>query len=422
MFVTSWMLYLHRYAFAFIKPMLVEEWNLDKTQLGLLDSTFSFCYTAFQFPLGIAADVVGVHWILPGLILTWSLGLALHAWAPSVGAMWYARATLGMGQSAVFACLNSAARTWFPQSIRTTLQGAVGVLAGRLGGLSSSLLFGLLLLGVWQLPWRTSVWILVAAGVVNGIVFALIYRNSPQRHPWVNQGEAQLLAGDAVASESQRQATRMSAREMLKRMSPRSIGNIVCLNVQTILSTFADNIYSNWIPLFLWEVHELKFKEMGIYSALPLLGGAIAGVVGGILNDACIAYTGNRRWSRRAVAMCGKGAAALLLFTALIWYENPYLFCGFLFFVKFFGDWSLTTTWGVVSDIGGRATASVFAFNNSVAGIGAIAAPTLYGLIAHHYGWRVVFVTAATTYVLCALSWLWIDCTVPVLTERQSKT
>ena len=38
--------------------------------------------------------------------------------------------------------------------------------------------------------------------------------------------------------------------------------------------------------------------------------------------------------------------------------------------VKFFGDWSLATSWGVVTDIGGRATASVFAFNNAVAGIG----------------------------------------------------
>ena len=55
------------------------------------------------------------------------------------------------------------------------------------------------------------------------------------------------------------------------------LANLIALNVQTILSTLADNIYSSWIPLFLWEVHELKFERMGVYSALPLLGGAIAG-------------------------------------------------------------------------------------------------------------------------------------------------
>ena len=126
---------------------------------------------------------------------------------------------------------------------------------------------------------------------------------------------------------------------------------------------------------------------MGIYSSLPLLGGAIAGMAGGVLNDWCIAATGNRRWSRSGIAATGKGLAAVLLLVALSWYDNPYVFCGFLFAVKLVGDWSITTSWGVVTDIGGRVTASVFAFNNAVAGIGFIVAPVLFGYLAQHYGW-----------------------------------
>jgi len=52
-----------------------------------------------------------------------------------------------------------------------------------------------------------------------------------------------------------------------------------------ILSTIADNPYSNWIPLILVQVHRLEYEKMGVSSALPLLGGAIAGLVGGALND-----------------------------------------------------------------------------------------------------------------------------------------
>jgi nitrate/nitrite transporter NarK len=195
--------------------------------------------------------------------------------------------------------------------------------------------------------------------------------------------------------------------------------NLLALNVQTILSTLADNIYSNWIPLFLWEIHHLKFEAMGIYSSLPLLGGAIAGYLGGLLNDWLIARTGNRRWSRRLIALTGKGlAAAVLLFALVAYYDNPYVFCGLLFVVKLFGDLSLATTWGVVTDIGGRATASVFAFNNAVAGIGLIAAPPLFSFLAQHFGWPTVFVAVTITYVLCAISWLAIDCTLPVLTAN----
>ena len=189
------------------------------------------------------------------------------------------------------------------------------------------------------------------------------------------------------------------------------------LSVQSLLSTFADNIFSNWIPLFLAQVHHLEFKQMGIYAALPLLGGAIAGLVGGGLNDYLIALTGNRRWSRVAVAVAGKSIAAILLLAALNSYDQPYVFCIYLFFVKLFSDCSLTTAWGVVTDIGGRATASVFALNNSIAGIGQIAAPVIFGYVADQYGWRAVFVTVVIAYVLCAVSWLFINCTIPVLRE-----
>jgi sugar phosphate permease len=410
---TSWLLYLHRYAFAMIKPELVKEWHLDKVELGRLDSVFAFSSTFFQFPLGIATDWLGVHLMLTGLLIVWCLGLGMHAWAKSPDQLWYARAAMGMGQSAVYANLSRMAQSWFPAPIRTTLQGIAAITAGRLGGMCAYLLLGSLLLGRLNLDWRTAIYVLVAGGFVFALLFAAIFRNSPREQPLVNAAEAAKF-GSAPAT----QQARMTAGQLLRSVKPRALANLIVLNVQTILSTLADNIYSNWIPLFLWEVHQLKFEAMGVYSSLPLLGGAIAGMAGGALNDWCIARTGNRRWSRSGIAIAGKGLAAVLLLVALAWYDNPYVFCGFLFAVKFFGDWSLATSWGVVTDIGGRATASVFAFNNAVAGIGFIAAPVLFGYLAQHYGWTAVFIAVAVTYVLCAASWLAIDCTIPVVEER----
>jgi ACS family hexuronate transporter-like MFS transporter len=411
---TSWLLYLHRYTFALIKPALAEEWKLDKIELGLLDSAFSLSATLFQFPLGVAADWLGVRLVLTALILVWCLGLAMHAWAASPTYLWYARAIFGLGQSAVYSTLSRMAQSWFPASIRTTLQGLAGITSGRLGGMCAYLLFGSLLLGICRLDWRTATYLFAASGAVFAFAFAAVFRNSPQNHPLASESERALLDDSALmAPPSSRQ--KMTVAQLLRSIRPRALVNLIVLNLQTILSTLADNVYSNWIPLFLWEVHKLKFEQMGLYSALPLLGGAIAGFVGGILNDWSIARTGNRRWSRSGIALVGKGLAAAFLLVALAWYDNPYVFCGWLFAVKFFGDWSLATSWGVVTDIGGRATASVFAFNNAVAGIGFIAAPPLFGFLAQHYGWPAVFLAVALTYVLCALSWLAIDCTIPVV-------
>jgi len=134
-----------------------------------------------------------------------------------------------------------------------------------------------------------------------------------------------------------------------------------------------------------------------------------------LLNDWLIARTGIRRWSRSGIAIVGKRMAAVVLPAAMFWYDSPYVFCWLLFVVKLFGDWSLTTSWAVVTDIRGQATASVFAFNHAVAGLGLIVAPVLFGSLAEHYGWRPVSLAVAATYVLCALSWLLIDCTIPVI-------
>ena len=195
-FATSALLYLHRYVFGFIKPVLPKEWGLSKTDLGRIDSDFAACYTLFQFPLAIAADAVGVHLVLTVLIAVWCSGLALMAWAPSAKVLWLGQVTLGTGQSAVYACLNRVSRTWFPPAVRTTMQGAVGIFAGRLGALSSGLLFAVLLVDMLKFDWRTAIGILVAIGVIHLLLFATMFRNSPREHPRVNDAEVRLIEGD----------------------------------------------------------------------------------------------------------------------------------------------------------------------------------------------------------------------------------
>jgi MFS family permease len=413
---TSWLLYLHRYVFGLIKVELDREYGLGKFKLGLLDSGFSVFYSVCQVPMGIAVDVFGAYAMLTAMIVVWSVGLGLHAWAPTADHLWYGRATLGVGQSGVFAALGRISKDWFPSSVRTTLQGWVGVFFGRTGGLCANLLIGSLVLGMLEVPWRTAVFGLTLIGFLHAALFATLYRNSPAKHPRVNHAECALIQQGENAGNK---AKRLGFREMFRRMTPRSIRNLLTLNLQMILSATADSIFSAWIPLFLAEVHGLKFREMGFYASLPLLGGAIGGAAGGWLNDVMIRRTGSRRFARSAVGFAGKAIAGGLLLIALLWYEDPYTFCGILFFVKFFSDWSLSTTWGAVTDIGGQAPATVFAFNNAVGTLGAVLAPALFGAIAEYASWKMVFITGAVTYILCAISWLPFNSTIPVVEEAE---
>ena len=417
-FGTSWLLYLHRYSFALIKPFLQKEMDLSNTELGAMDTWFSVTYAAAQFPTGLWGDVVGVHWLLGGLILLWSVALAMHAWAPNPQFLKAARALLGVGQAGVFSLVGRLTRSWFPPSVRTTAQGWIGVSAGRLGGLSANLLLMTVMIGTLGIKWQLAIYILAGVGITHGVAFLTVFRNSPAEHPMSNRAETELVAGDDEPDREQP----LKIRELVSQMSGRSILNLVAVNATSTFSTVADNIYSHWIPLFLVLEYELKYKEMGIYSALPLLGGATGGIIGGFLSDALIRWTGNRRWVRSLVGFSGKFLAAVTLsMSVLFFYDNPYVFCGMLFIVKLFADISLTSRWGTITDIGGRATASVFSFNNSLATLLTMGVPLMYGYISDLHGWRVVFWVACLAYVACALSWLLVNCSIPVLASDGSQ-
>ena len=423
-FGTSWLLYLHRYSLGVIKPELEKEFSWNNEQLGLLDSAFFLFYTIFQFPCGVLADVFGVRLFLAGMILLWSAMLGLQAlvfpgawWLSPLAVLFCIRALFGLGQAGAYAVLSRITRFWFPLSVRTSVQGWIAVFAGRIGGASSNLLFATVLVGTFLLSWRVSLQLFALAGLLLAVLFWLLFRDSPRQHPWVNEAEASLIEGGG------RSATRkLSVRDLFRGMNRRSVLNLLALNLQSFLSTVADFIYVGWIPQFLSQTYNMSAYDRGIYATLPLLGGACGGPLGGYLNDWLIRRTGDRRRARVLVGLAGKGTAAVLLVAGIILcFHDPVAFSVTLFFVKLFGDWSLAGSWGTVTDIGGRATATVFAFNNTVAGVGAVIAPPLLGLLAAKHGWDAVFLAVAATYALCAISWLLIDSTIPLLAEAPAE-
>src|SRR6476620_10724646 len=77
----SFLLYLHRYAWGFIKKDLQEEFGWDPWTLGWLDSLFALSYGLGQVPAGVLCDWFGARLLLGASVLLWSASLAGFAWA-----------------------------------------------------------------------------------------------------------------------------------------------------------------------------------------------------------------------------------------------------------------------------------------------------------------------------------------------------
>jgi MFS family permease len=188
------------------------------------------------------------------------------------------------------------------------------------------------------------------------------------------------------------------------------------LLLHSFTSTLPDMLYLNWIPLFLEEAKGLSKVQMGLFATLPLLGGALGGLVGGGLNDVLIRLTGNRRLARSAVGLTGKVVSGGLMAWAITLEDGRAVMC-VLAASKFFTDWSLPTQWGTVTDIAGRAAGTVFGVVNTVGSAAGFVAGPLIGFLKQDYGWETLFFFMASVYVVSGLCWLGIDCTKPLVRE-----
>ena len=121
-------------------------------------------------------------------------------------------------------------------------------------------------------------------------------------------------------------------------------------------------------------------------------------------------WLGNRRWARSIVGLSGKLLAGVLVLVS-IQTQDGRLTMLVLVAARVFSDWSMPTQWAAVTDMGGRAAATLFGIVNMVGIIGGVAAGPVFGYLNETYGAPGLFYGVAAMCAVAALSWLFIDCT-----------
>jgi len=415
---TSFVLYLHRYVWGFVKKDIQDAFDWSDVELGWLDGLFPASYGVCQIPAGMLGDWFGAHLLLGSSILLWSLALAGVAVATGVASMAAARLTLGVAQAGCYPVLNKVSKSWFPVAVRTTAQGWIATFFGRAGGALSFFLFGTVLVGWLGLGWRTAVCVFSALGLAWGLLFLHLFRNTPRDHPWANAAEAELItADDPVAARAS--GSRLHWGQLLQS----GTGWLLC--ARAFASNMADVLFVYWVPLYLRRVWGVSPVDAGWLAALPLLGGALGGLASGMLQSRLIAQgrlrglsLRRRRWARAGIALTGKLLAAGLMLACLFPLSALTISCLFLA-AKFFSDWEQPAEWGAISDVAGANAATVFACVNTAGALGGVVASPLIGLVVGAYGggtagWNAAFVLIALEFLVAAACWLFINCDRPI--------
>jgi MFS family permease len=411
---------------------------------------------------------------------------AAYPWLP-FGALLLVRFLFGMGEAGAYPNIARAFHNWFPLQERGFAQGAVWMAGRFAGGATGFVVLALLyrtpaaerpealpalgagvagaaapggggpfaalaVLEASQVThWRHAFWIFGALGVLWCLAFAWWFRDRPEQHAWVNDAELALIrggragavpvgdfakeagggaspaggpAGEAGGGDEPSHAGVPWARLALS-------GNLWLLCLQYFCASFGWYFNITWLPKYLKEHHGVTQEAYGYWTVslmtgAPLLLGSLACLVGGLLTDAFIRRTGDRKWGRRLFGVAGHGACAACYFLAAF-AASPWPFVLAVALAAFCNDLTMGSAWASCLDIGRRYSGIVAGCMNTVGNLGGALAGVTTGWVLHHfsanngwptgYGWSVNIVSYAAVYVLAAGFWLGFDATRPVAPE-----
>lgn len=129
--------YIYRVVNAVIAPDLIDTFNLDADQLGLLTGAYFLTFSAAQLPLGIALDRFGSRRTEALLLVFAAGGAFLFATASSFTGLLTGRALIGLGVSACLMAAFKAFVVWFAKA-RLPLINGCQMAAGGLGAVAAT--------------------------------------------------------------------------------------------------------------------------------------------------------------------------------------------------------------------------------------------------------------------------------------------
>jgi MFS transporter, ACS family, glucarate transporter len=379
LFLLSLITYIDRAAISTAKRPMAEDLSLSDAQMGLVFSAFALGYAAAQIPAGWFADRIGPRRALAIVVVLWSLLTSLTGAMTGFSALLVVRFLFGVSEAGAYPGSARVFYNWLPAAKRGIANGIL-FSGGLLGAAFAFPVYTWLL---ENYDWRGAFYLLGIPGLIWAAAWMTWFRDHP-REPVVHQV--------VTAGPDQRVGAILRSRAMLLAMFQYFAGN------------FTFYICISWMHPYLLERYGLTQGEASRYAMVPLVCGAAANWVSGLMVDA-LYKSSLRPWSRRIPGMTGFVLAA----TGVLWVsvaDTPSAAI-FGFAVATFGvEMTISPSWSFCLDIGGRNSGTVSAAMNMAGNFGGFASTNAFPLLHRLTGSPATyFQAAAVLNVIAILCW-----------------
>jgi ACS family tartrate transporter-like MFS transporter len=370
LFVLYLVAYLDRINVGFASLQMNHELGLTESVFGLGAGLFFLGYSLFEVPSNLILERVGARLWIARIMISWGV-VAMAMIAVRGAASFFAlRFILGLAEAGFFPGVILYLTFWFPAreqaravALFMTATALAGVVAGPISGALLSL-HGLAALSGWQ-------WLFILEGlpaVILGVMVFLCLPDGPNDAIWLGVEERA-----ALLSRLERERGRGTQKRSCSFVEAISNSTVWILSLVYFAIVFGLYGVTFWLPQIIQSVGRRSDFEIGMLSAIPFFGAAIAMVYVGRASD----LSGERRWH---LAVCaGVGAIGLVLASMT---RSPVLSLGALS-IAAAGIWgTFGPFWAMPPEfLSGAAAAGAIALINSIGNLGGFAGPYVVGIV-----------------------------------------
>lgn len=288
--------FLDRVSLSAAAPQLTRELELDPAQLGILFSSFLWCYALLQVPVGVVVDRIGVTRVGRWGSLLWSLASLATAFAGGFGGILAARIVLGIAEAPSFPAVSKATGHWFPRAERaraTSIFDAAAKFSNVIG-------VPLVAFIVVRCGWRWGFGVTAAISFVYFAAFCLLYRDPGEDTALSAEELGYIRSGGGVPEGQSASGTAAMLGYLLRQ--PKVWGLAIGFGAYG----YSFYLFLTWLPEYLVSTHGMTLLRSAGYTATPWAFATLTDLaVGGYLVDALIARGGDETRIRKTVLVVG---------------------------------------------------------------------------------------------------------------------
>lgn len=269
--------YLGRVNMSVAIPGILDEFNITKTEIGIVLTALFTLYAIGQFVNGQLADKFGARkMITTGLLMSAILN-AIFGFTPNfIAGMALIWALNGFFQSMGWSPTVKTIANWFPPKVRGRKAGLLGT-SYQIGSAASWALAGFV---VGMFGWRWAFWVPAVILVISVIHFRIRVRNAPEEVglPTIEEEEKKVLEKQEKRKD-EHLGFMFTLKTVLTRKRVWAVAlGLFCLNIVRYG-------FMGWAPTYLFEVQQAAISTAAYKAMIIPIAGSIGAIYAGWISD-----------------------------------------------------------------------------------------------------------------------------------------